>query len=69
LEKSPFESSHSIAERLLVAQSTVLRYLHESIWFKSFHLRWVPHMLSHNFFKMKGVYKKDIAILAYCRTW
>jgi hypothetical protein len=40
LEKLPFESSHSIAERCLVAQSTVLRYLHESIGFKAFHLRW-----------------------------
>jgi hypothetical protein len=29
LEKSPFESSHSIAERLLVAQSTVLLHLHK----------------------------------------
>jgi hypothetical protein len=38
LEKSPFESSHSITERLLVAQSTVLWHLHESIGFKSFHL-------------------------------
>jgi DNA-binding MarR family transcriptional regulator len=47
LEKSPFESSHSIAERLLVAQSTVLRYLHESIGFKSFHLHWVPHWVPH----------------------
>jgi hypothetical protein len=39
LEKSPFESSHSIGERLIVGQSTVFRHLHESIGFKSFHLR------------------------------
>jgi hypothetical protein len=51
LEKLPFESSHSIAERLLVAQLTVLRHLHESIGFKSFHLRWVPHLLSGDFSK------------------
>jgi transposase len=51
LEKSPFESSHSTAERLLVAQSTVLRHLHESIGFKSFHLHWVPHQLSGDFHK------------------
>jgi hypothetical protein len=40
LDKSPFEfeSAHSIAERLLVAHPTVLRHLHDSIGFKSFHL-------------------------------
>jgi transposase len=51
LEKSPFESSHSIAERLLVADSTVLRHLHKSIGFKPFHLRWVSHLLSDDFAK------------------
>jgi DNA-binding CsgD family transcriptional regulator len=44
MEKSPFESSRWIAERLLVSQSTVFRHLRESIGFKSFHLRWVPHI-------------------------
>jgi hypothetical protein len=38
LDKSPFESTHSISERLLVAHSTVLQYLHEFLGFKSFHL-------------------------------
>jgi hypothetical protein len=38
LNKSPFQSDHSIAERLLVAHPTVLRHLHDSIAFKSFHL-------------------------------
>jgi hypothetical protein len=51
LEKSPFKSSHSIAKRLLVAQSTVLRHLRESIGFQSFHLHWVPHLLSGDFSK------------------
>jgi transposase len=37
-EKYPFESSHSTAERLFVARSTVLRHLRESIGFKSFYL-------------------------------
>jgi hypothetical protein len=39
LNKSPFESSRSISERLAFVQSTVLRHLHESLGFKSFHLR------------------------------
>jgi hypothetical protein len=48
LDKSlfEFESSHSIAERLLIANSTVLRHLHDSICFKSFHLHWVLHLLT-----------------------
>jgi hypothetical protein len=29
----------------------VFRHLHESIGFKSFHLRWVPHLLSGDFSK------------------
>jgi hypothetical protein len=51
LEKSPFESSHSIAEILLVTLSIVLLHLHASIGFKSFHLCWVPHLLSDDFSK------------------
>jgi hypothetical protein len=37
-DKSPFESVHSMAERLLLAYSIVLLYLHESFGLKSFHL-------------------------------
>jgi hypothetical protein len=48
LNKSPFASAHSIAERLGVAHVTVLDHLHLSIWFKSFHLRWVPHLLAED---------------------
>jgi hypothetical protein len=46
LDKSPFESTHSIAERLLVAYSIISRHLHDSVSFKSFHLNWVPHLLT-----------------------
>jgi hypothetical protein len=45
-QKSPFESARSIAESLSVGHATVLRHLHELLEFKSFHLRWVPHLLS-----------------------
>jgi transposase len=38
LDKSLFESAHSIAKRLFVVYSTVLQHLHESLGFKSFHL-------------------------------
>jgi hypothetical protein len=46
LDKSPFESAHSMSDRLLLAYSTVLQYLHKSFGFKSFHLHWVPHLLT-----------------------
>jgi hypothetical protein len=63
LEKSPFESSHSITERLLVAKLTMLRHLHESIGFKSFHLRWMPHLLSRVFSKNERSMQK-----IYCHS-
>jgi hypothetical protein len=46
LDKSPFKSACSIAERLRVGYATVLEHLHVSIGFKSFHLRWVPHLFT-----------------------
>jgi hypothetical protein len=45
-DKSPFESAHSIGEGLLIIYPTVLQYLHKSFGFKSFHLHWVPHLLT-----------------------
>jgi hypothetical protein len=38
----------SIAERLRIRHSTVLNDLHLSIGFKSFHLRWVRHLLTED---------------------
>jgi hypothetical protein len=38
LDKSPFESARSRAERLGVDRATVLEHLHTSIGFKSFYL-------------------------------
>jgi hypothetical protein len=46
LDKYPFESACSIVERLRVGYTTGLEHLHVSIGFKSFHLRWVPHLLT-----------------------
>jgi hypothetical protein len=48
LNKSHFESTRSIVERLRVSYITVLNYLHLSIGFKSFHLRWVPYLLTED---------------------
>jgi hypothetical protein len=46
LDESPFESARSISERLRVGRATVLEYLNISTGFKSFHLRWVQHLLT-----------------------
>jgi hypothetical protein len=48
LNKSPFESARSIAERLRVSHAIMLDYLHLSIDFKWFHLSWVPHLLTED---------------------
>jgi hypothetical protein len=60
LDKSPFESTHSIAERLFVAYSTVLQHLHESLWFKSFHLHWIPHLSTGNLWEKRKEYARAI---------
>jgi hypothetical protein len=46
--KSPFESARSIDERLRVSHAIMVNYLYLSIDFKSFHLRWVPHLLTED---------------------
>jgi hypothetical protein len=46
LNKSPFESPCSRSERLCVGHAIVLDHLDVSIGFKSFHLHWVPHLLT-----------------------
>jgi hypothetical protein len=60
LDKSRPESVYSIAERLLVVYSTVLRHLHDSIGFELFHLHWVPHLLRDDFRKMQKEYARAI---------
>jgi hypothetical protein len=47
-DKFPFESAHSVAVRLPIADQIVLWHLHDSIGFKSFHLHWVPPLLTDN---------------------
>jgi transposase len=48
LHENPFESARSMAETPQVSHSTVLKHLHEDLQFQSFHLRWVPHLLTRN---------------------
>jgi hypothetical protein len=56
LDKSPFESARPIAERLCVSHPTVLEHLHKSIGFRSFHLRWVLHLLTDDFRQKRKEY-------------
>jgi hypothetical protein len=46
LNKSPFESAQSISETLYIGIAIVLRCLHGSISFRSFHLHRMSHILT-----------------------
>jgi hypothetical protein len=65
LDNSSFESAHSIVERLLVAHSTVLKHFHESLGFKSFHLHWVPHLLTGETQEKRKKYARAILPFLY----
>jgi hypothetical protein len=65
LDKSPFESAHSISERLFVIYSTVLQHLHEFLGFKSFHLYWVPYLLTSDLREKRKEYARDMLPFLY----
>jgi hypothetical protein len=44
--KARFESARSIAQTLQISHNAVLHHLDEVLEFKSFHLRWVAHLLT-----------------------
>jgi hypothetical protein len=46
LDENPFKSVQSMAEILQVSHSPVLKHFHEDLQFQSFHLRWVPYLLT-----------------------
>jgi hypothetical protein len=53
-------SARSIAETLQVPDSTVLEHLHEDLGFQSFHLRWVPHLLTPELKEQRRLYATEI---------
>jgi hypothetical protein len=55
--KSSFESTRSIAHTLKMSHSAVLHHFHDVLIFKSFHLRWVPHLLTDDLRQKR----KDVA--------
>jgi hypothetical protein len=63
-DKNCFVSARSIAETLQVSHSTVLKDLHENLGFQSFHLRWVPHLLTPELKEQRHTYATEmIAVL------
>jgi hypothetical protein len=59
-----FVSARSIAETLQVSHSTALEHLHEDHGFQSFHLRWVPHLLTPELKEQRRTYATEtIAVL------
>jgi hypothetical protein len=46
LTENPFESARPTAETLDISHCPVLKYFHEDFHFKSFYLRWLPHLLT-----------------------
>jgi hypothetical protein len=55
--KSPFKSARCIAKSLKISLTAVLHHFHEVLEFKSFHLRWVPHLLTNDLREKR----KDVA--------
>jgi hypothetical protein len=43
-----------------VSHSTVLKHLHEDLGFQSFHLRWVPHLLTPEFKEQRRTYAAEM---------
>jgi hypothetical protein len=60
LDENCFVSARSIAETLQVPYSTVLRHLHEDLGFESFHLRWVPHLLTQELKEQQHTYATEM---------
>jgi hypothetical protein len=60
-----------MAEILQVSHSTLLKHLREDLQFQSFHLRWVPHLLTPELREQRGTYANEmIPILAAAdRDW
>jgi hypothetical protein len=60
LDENYFMSARSIAEALYVLHSTVLKHLHEDLGFQSFHLRWVPHLLTPELKEQRLAYATEM---------
>jgi hypothetical protein len=72
LNKSTFESARLISKTLGVAHSTVLLHSHDSIGFRSFHLHWGPHLLTHDSRDKRKEYAKAMLPFLYaaeCDSW
>jgi hypothetical protein len=50
---------------LVIAHSTVLLHLHDFVGFKSFHLHWVPHLLTHDLREKRKEYAKMMLLFLH----
>jgi hypothetical protein len=72
LAKSPSEPARSIVGTLHIADSTAFLHLHDSLGFRSFHLHWVPYLLTYNLRGKRKEYAKAILQVlsaAECDSW
>jgi hypothetical protein len=60
LDENCFVSARSIAETLQVSHSTVLKHLYEDLGFQSFHLEWVPHLLTDELKERRCTYATEM---------
>jgi hypothetical protein len=58
-----FTPAQSIAETLQMSHSMVLRHLHEDFAFQSFHLRRVPHLLTHELKEQRHAYAIEMIVV------
>jgi hypothetical protein len=72
LDKFSFKSTRSITEILNIVYSTLLLHLHNSIGFRSFHLHWLPHLLTHDLREKGKEYARAMLPflhVAECDSW
>jgi hypothetical protein len=65
LNKSPFKSAHSIAERLRFVSPTVLQHLPKFLGFESFHLHCIPHQLTGDLRGKRKEYAKAMLLFLH----
>jgi hypothetical protein len=63
-DENCFMSARSIAETLQMCHSTFLKHLHKHLGFQSFHLRWIPRLLTAELREQRRTYATEmIAVL------
>jgi hypothetical protein len=64
LDENCFMSARSMAETLQVSHSTVLKHLQEDRGFQSFHLPWVPRILTTELKEQRRTYVTEMIVVS-----